>query len=601
MIISMPSFGTATDAPAATLALRRREALGLDHAGRHEDAVEAWRAVLHASPDDADAAHALGSALAALGRHAEALASFERALQYAPSAEASKMALARSLLALGRHADARVNFEDILAARPEDADALSGQSACLRLAGKPDMALAVAERAAGLAPDHPRVLLERARALADLKRGDEATAALEDLCHRHKDQLEAAQLLARYLVEATRPAPAIDLLKTVVAARPDDAGAWQELACALSANKQLGEALDAFRRALVLKPTFAAAHANMAMALADLGRLDEAVLSIDRSLSIEPDSRSVRFTKGCIHLTRGEFGPGWAGYEHRFTKESQKGAREDVNAAPWLGESLAGRSILVLGEQANGDYIQFASHLPRLTALGAKVSFFTPQRLKRLFMGLAGDVEIIPSLTPGMRFDHQCHLMSLPDRFHRIGEPIPTTPWLSAEPGLVEKWLARIGSEGFRVGIAWRGSNNDSRSFGADEFAPLAAIPGVRLISLHTEAAVGDLPPLVNGHRIETLGEDFDSGEDGFVDAAAAIECLDLVISCDTSIAHLAGALGRPVWTALKTAPEWRWQRGTSTSVWYPSMRLFRQSSPAYWHDVFGAMEGELRRLAIPA
>ena len=601
MIISMPTLGMATDGTATTLALRRREALGLSQAGRHEDAVEAWRAVLHASPDDADAAHALGSALVALGRHADALGSFERALQYAPAAEASKMALARALLALGRHTDARVNFEDILAARPEDIDALSGQAACLRLAGKPDMALAVAERGTALAPDHPLVLLERARALADLKRDDEATAALEDICHRYKDQLEAAQLLARRFVEATRPAPAIDLLRRVVDARPDDANAWQELACALRSNGQLGEALDAFRRALVLKPTFAAAHANMAMALADLGRLDEAVLSIDRALSIEPDSRSVRFTKGCIHLTRGEFGPGWAGYEHRFTKDNQKGAREDLIAAPWLGEPLAGRSILVLGEQANGDYIQFSSHLPRLVALGAKVQFFTPSRLKRLFAGLAGEIEIITGLTAGMRFDHQCHLMSLPERFQRMGEPIPTAPWLSAEPGLVEKWRTRIGPEGFRVGIAWRGSNNDARSFGEDQFAPLAAIPGVRLISLHTEAAIGDLPPLPNGHRIETLGEDFDSGDDGFVDAAAAIECLDLVISCDTSIAHLAGALGRPVWTALRAAPEWRWQRETPTSVWYPSMRLFRQSSPTYWHDAFGAMEGELRQLAIPA
>ncbi len=600
MIISMPALGASNDGKIGTAALQRRQAIGLSHAGRHEEAIEAWRAVLHASPDDADAAHALGSALMALGRHADAQAGFERALQYAPASRDSKIALARCLLAMGKHADARVNFEDILAIRPDDVEALAGQAACLRLLGKPDMALVVAERADGLAPGHPQTLLERARALADLKRDDEATDLLEELCQRHAGELEAAQLLARRLVEAKRPAPAVDLFRRIVEARPEDAFAWQELACALRANGLFGDALDAFQRALALKPAFAAAHANMAMALADIDRLDEAVLAVDRALAIEPDSRSVRFTKGCIHLTRGEFGPGWEGYEHRFSKDGAKGAREGVHAAPWLGEPLAGKSILVLGEQANGDYIQFSSHLPRLVELGAKVSFFTPPRLKRLFTGLTADVEIIPGLTSELRFDYQCHLMSMAHRFHRIGEPIPAKPWLSAEPELVDRWRTRIGKDGFRVGVAWRGSNNDARSFGADQFAPLAAIPGVRLISLHTETAVGELPRLPNGQRIETLGEDFDSGDDGFIDAAAAIAALDLVISCDTSIAHLAGALGRPVWVALKTAPEWRWQRDSSASIWYPSARLFRQSSPAYWHDVFSAMEAELRRLAAP-
>lgn len=602
MIIPMPSLGSfpATNAamPAAPALLLRRQATALGHAGQHAEAAEVWRSVLYASPDDADAAHELGLALTALGRHADALGSFERALTYAPASHASKLALGRALLALGRHADARLSFEDMLVRAPDDVEALVGQATSLRHLGRHDAALMAAERAAGLEPGHADAMLERARALTELKRPDEALAVLEELCAQHKDHLDAAQLLGRRHLEAQRPQEAVELFRQVVAGRPDDAFAWQELACALRAKNAFGEALDAFRRALAIKPAFAAAYANMSMVLADLGRIDEAIQSVDRALSIEPDSRNTRFLKGCIHLTRGEFGPGWEGYEHRFSKDGLRGSREDVHAAPWLGEPLAGRSILVLGEQANGDYIQFSSHLPRLVALGAKVSLFVPKRLKRLFTRVSAHVEVIDALTPALRFDYQCHLMSLPHRFHLMGEPVPTAPWLSAEPDLQARWRARIGGEGFRVGVAWQGSNNDARSFSPFNLAPLAGIPGVRLVSLHTDATTPAPTGLPAGFSIETLGADFDSGDDGFIDAAAAIENVDLVISCDTSIAHLAGALGRPVWVALRATPEWRWQRDVSTSIWYPSMRLFRQGSPGEWDGVFHAVATELRSLA---
>lgn len=197
-----------------------------------------------------------------------------------------------------------------------------------------------------------------------------------------------------------------------------------------------------------------------------------------------------------------------------------------------------------------------------------------------------------------MRFDFQCHLLSLPHRLGLLGvHDIPTEPWLHAEPALVEHWRRRIGPEGFRVGVAWQGSNNDERSFNPIHLAPLASLPGVRLISLHTEKAVpaASFPP---GFTIESLGAEFDEGEDGFVDAAAAIAAVDLVISCDTAIPHLAGALGKPVWIALKNAPEWRWQRSGDKPVWYPQARLFRQATPMAWDGVFRRMFVELEGLA---
>src|SRR6185503_15262409 len=170
--------------------------------------------------------------------------------------------------------------------------------------------------------------------------------------------------------------------------------------------------------------------------------------------------------------------------------------------------------------------------------------------------------------------------------------------YLKAEPELVAKWRKKIGRRGFRVGINWKGktggSNDPFRSFPVAALAPLAAVPGVRLISLQKGDGVAQLAELPAGMKVETLGDDFDAGTDAFVDSAAAMESLDLVVTCDTSIAHLAGALGRTVWLALKHVPEWRWQMGRSDSPWYPAMTLFRQKAWGDWDSVFAAMAARL-------
>lgn len=598
MIIPMPHLEISRRSPGAPaiaavepIVRLWREAKALSLEGKHAEAVKAWRTVVAAMPRDPEAACELGRALAAGGQHGEAIESFERALRQAPGDVQIKLALGRALLSAGRTGDARRTFENVLADHSDNADALVGRAACLRQEGDAAAALTMAERAHTCAPDHTEAALEMARALADLKREDEAIGVLQKLCIREPDHVEAAQALGRHLQAAKRFNEAADHLRRVVDKRPDDAFAWQDLACALRGAYRYEEGLQAFRRALALKPAFPVAFSNQAMLLNDLGRSAEAVHSIDQALAMEPDSKSARFVKGCIHLTRGEFGPGWDGYEFRFSKDNNKGAREDVRAAPWCGEPLAGRSILVLGEQASGDYIQFASNLSVLVQLGAKVSLFVPRRLKRLLSSIPG-IEVRDNLNSDP-YDFQIHLMSLPHRLLRLGYGVQTSPWLRAEPELVDKWRQRIGTEGFRIGVVWRGSNNDYRSYGAAQLAVLGAMPGVRLISLHMDDTRPEgLPP---GMVIEQLGTDYDAGDDGFVDTAAVMASLDLVVSCDTSLAHLAGALGRPLWVVLAHAPEWRWQRHTSDSVWYPTARLFRQPTPNDWDSVFSEVAEALR------
>jgi hypothetical protein len=278
----------------------------------------------------------------------------------------------------------------------------------------------------------------------------------------------------------------------------------------------------------------------------------------------------------------------------------EKWLREDAHASPWTGEPLHGKTILVLGEQGNGDQIQFARYVPELSKLGASVSYLAPTRLHRLFRTLRGSITLLSDIPQNCRFDFQSPLLSLPGIFEQLGLPIPNTPYLEAEPANVVKWKKRIGNHGYRVGIIWQGNNydrNDLRSCPLTALRPLAAIPGVRLISLQFGGGTEQLLKLPPDMRVETLDSDFDIGDDGFLDAAAVMETVELIVTCDTSTAHLAGALGRPTWIALSQFPEWRWQQHRSDSIWYPSARLFRQKAPGDWDAVFLEMAEALAKV----
>jgi hypothetical protein len=255
---------------------------------------------------------------------------------------------------------------------------------------------------------------------------------------------------------------------------------------------------------------------------------------------------------------------------------------------------------VVYSEQGMGDAIQFARFLPRLAASGAKVTFLCHPGLLRLFRTLAPEMEVTDLCGPHRRFDFQCALMSLPERFGvALGDLPGNVPYLFAESALVAQWHTRIGDAGFKIGICWQGNPlgkiDKGRSIPLAKYQPLAAVPGVRLISLQKTHGLDQLANLPGGMVVETLGR-FDEDDDAFIDTAAIMQSLDLVITSDTSTAHLAGALGRPTWVAVKHMPDWRWMLERGDSPWYPSMRLFRQPAPGDWYSVFAAMAEALTR-----
>jgi hypothetical protein len=236
----------------------------------------------------------------------------------------------------------------------------------------------------------------------------------------------------------------------------------------------------------------------------------------------------------------------------------------------------------VLNDHGLGDTIQFFRYLPLMAAAGLDTTFVCPARLHRLLSSKA-NVRFVNSPPAEEQFDAQIAISSLPRAFGTRLETIPAAvPYLAAEPALREMWTKRIGSGGFEVGVVWQGNPDPdadrARSVPLAALAPLAEVPGVRLISLQKGFGEEQLSTLPSSMRVETLGADCDAGADAFVDTAAAMTCLDLVVTCDTSIAHLAGALALPVWVALKIDAEWRWLTERTDSPWYPTMRLFRQA-----------------------
>ena len=438
----------------------------------------------------------------------------------------------------------------------------------------------------------------------------------------------------KLLFELGRYAEALDGFDAALALRPGDADLWNSRAGAL---RQLGrldelaaaavealrrrpnfaeaalnlgnahlkrdraaEALDAYRLASSIRPEFSAALCGQALALCGLDRLEEAREAFERAERL--GNVEAVSGKGCLDLTLGDFERGWEGYEARWIAGKSLDEALGVRFPKWRGPGRAGERVLVLNDHGLGDTIQFARYLEMMVRAGAIPTFLCPAKMHRLISSQSG-VRLVGKTPEGELFDAQIAISSLPRAFATRLDSVPASaPYLRAERELMEKWAARIGPAGFKIGIVWQGNANPeadmARSMPLAAFAPLGATPNARLISLQKGFGVEQLAELPPGMRVETLGEDFDAGPDAFVDAAAAMMHLDLVVTCDTSIAHLAGALGRPVWVALKKDAEWRWLRDREDSPWYPTMRLFRQKQHGVWSGVFAEMAA---RLASPA
>lgn len=492
----------------------------------------------------------------------------------------------------GKLAEAERIYCDVLQKRPNHFDALHLLGVIAYQTRRTERAVDLIRRAIGLNAEVAAAHNNCGLALQDLKHPADAIESYDRAIALKPDYAEAHNNRGNALQDLRRIPGALASYDKAIALKPDYAEAYSNRAAALLLLDRHVDAEANFDRAIELKPDHAAAYSNRGNLLRDLKRTEEALVSYDRAIAIKPDYAEAHFNRGLTSLLVGDLLSGWYGYEQRWR---WPGAPKKKLIAPWpewKGEELQNKSIVVFEEQGLGDTIQFSRYLTRLSSSGAQVTFLVRASMHRIFKTFAPAIRLVDAAPTNERFDFQVALTSLPGVYRTTIETIPAEcPYLLPEQPLVESWRARIGNRGFRIGVCWQGNpdiNIDiGRSIPLRSFCPVACLPGVRLISLQKNYGLDQLLDLPAGMTVESLGEDFDSGSDAFVDTAAVVFNLDLVMTSDTSIAHLAGALGRPVWLILKSVPDWRWMLGRDDTPWYPSMRLFRQSSRNNWSEVF--------------
>lgn len=410
------------------------------------------------------------------------------------------------------------------------------------------------------------------------------------------------------LLKGLRRLPAaIACLKRAVQFAPASGSLWSNLGNMLWMALDFEPAMAAFRRALELEPNRPETHHNLGLLYYSLGDHRAAVESYDRSLTLLPGNTLVMWDRALALLAGGDLARGFAAYDTRFDLNDPT-MRFDMNLKAvrsipiplWQGEDLAGKTLFVYAEQGLGDTIQFVRYLPLAAARGARVIFDCQPELVRLVSSVAGIAELRPQFqsNPLPAADFHAPLLSLPSRFGTTLEMVPkAVSYMSAPLAVVGPSVPRPAGTKLAIGLVWAGrpehTNDLNRSLTLDQLLPLADLPGVALYSLQMGARAGDIAAISAAALVHDLAPQIQD----FADTARLIDQLDLVICVDTSVAHLAGALGRPAFVLLPYTPDWRWLAWREDSPWYPSLRLFRQQAPRDWSGVVTRLHAAIAAL----
>ncbi len=576
-----------------------RQGVACHQNGQFDQAEAAYRHVLASGPADADTLHLLGLLCYQQQRPAQAIDHIGQAIRLQGDRVHYYNSAALALLALGRFAEAEDQCRRALHLAPDYPVARGTLATVLRAAGRLDEAESAYRQALRSSPDDPDLHNSLGTICSGAGRAAEAESHYRAALRLRPDHAEACANLGAALRQLGRLDEAEASFSTALALRPDIAEAHSGLGNVLLSRGRAAAAESSHRTALGLKPDYAEAHSNLGDALLTLGRVAEAEASYRTALRLKPGFADGHYSLGHFLLLTGQLAEGWMEYEWRGA--SHGAGRRDFTAPLWRGEALDGRTLLLHAEQGQGDALQFCRYVP-LLARQARIVLEVQPALRRLLSRLPGADRVVARGEALPAFDVHCPLLSVP---HRLGTTLDTIPapipYLTADRQDAAAWQRRLAAlDGLKVGLVWAGGIHAGqamsamfdarRSVALDRLSPLADVEGVSFVSLQTgapAAQAAEPPPGMVLH-------DFTAELRDFADTAALIDALDLVISVDTAVAHLAGALGKPVWLLNRFLPCWRWLLDRDDSPWYPTLRQFRQPAPGDWDSVTAAVKAAL-------
>jgi len=618
----------------AAVTIEQSMQLAMSHyqAGRRAEAEAVARQVLAQAPNQADALSLLGVLACEGGQSAAGMDLIGRALKLAPTSVYVLNVYGSALRANGQLEEAITAYRQALRGHPDVVEVIFNLGSTLRDAGQVDEAMAAFFRCTQLRPNFAEAHDQLGNTLRAKGRLDEGIAAHRRAIVLRPGMADAYNNLGNGLRDKGLFNQSIDAFNRATQIDPAHAAAYCNLGNALRDAGRLDDAVASCKRAIELRPDYAIAYSNMGNALRDLGRTAEAVAAFEQAVRLRPDMAELRynlgntlidqlrmedasrafeevirlkpnwaeghFHMGLTRLALGDFRRGWPEYEWR-TGIRGFGPLRNFSQPQWDGKELDGKTILLHDEQGQGDTIHFVRYVSMVAERvgarrGGRVVLGCQPSLARLLAQVPGVDEVIAGASPLPQFDVHCRMLTLPQVFGTDLTTIPAPiPYLRADPALSQTWAQKMGAQKMgaraagaeiRVGLTWAGSSGYAhdykRSLVLSQLAPLAEISGLSLYSIQKGPGADQAAPA--GMKLIDLTADLND----FADTAALIDNLDLVISVDTSVAHLAGAMGKPTWILLPYSPDWRWMLGREDSPWYPTARLIRQAAPGDWTPV---------------
>ena len=577
------------------------EARSFHRAGSLDDAAKRYEQIVEIHPTNADALSLLGEIACRTGRLAYGVELLSRAIEQNPHSPVLRYNLALVLQRLNDPNGALKNIDQAIALKPNYPEAHNNQGNLLRLLGRSEEAIISFDKAISLRPDYVLAYNNRGSALREIGRFDDALESYEKAIALRGDLAEVHYNRGNVLVDLKCTEEALTSFDQAIAYRPDFAEAFYNRGRALDILGRKDEALASYDSAIAVKPNYANAYNGRGMTLCDLKRPMDAAESYEKAISLQGDFADAQFNLALLQLSLGHFKKGWPLFETRYHSRKIIGrvALPSFPFPQWKGESLAGKSLIVIPEQGFGDYIQFIRYAVLLKERGvAHLTILCPPALQQLLQTAHGVDEVVTDVTSVSLHDYWSFPLTFPFYFETEISTIPAKlPYLRACPNKLARWSGRLSTDLIKVGLVWKGSSvhqNDAwRSLPSlTVLSPLWSVKAVQFFSLQKGQGEDEAVSCPSNQPLIHLGSDIED----FADTAAIVSQLDLVICIDTAIAHVAGALGKACWVLLPACgTDWRWLLERDDSPWYPKiMRLFRQSSTESWGDTIKRVSSAL-------